>query len=52
MVSAERIDSILNFWFGDGEDRNKAAKPAQFKKWFMCKPEDDAEITALFAEDL
>ena len=52
LVSRARITSILDFWFGEGVNRNEAPKPESFRKWFMATPEVDAEITSNFGEDL
>jgi uncharacterized protein (DUF924 family) len=45
---AERIDEILQFWFGEDD----AATLAQVRRWFEKDAAFDAEIRARFGEDI
>ena len=37
----ERIDSIINYWFGETKDRNAPPSQNNFKKWFGSSVETD-----------
>ncbi len=51
-IDRVKIQEILNFWFGEGIDRNQAASKESFKKWFMSTPKIDNEIRDRFQADI
>ena len=51
-IDRVKIQEILNFWFGEGIDRNQGASKESFKKWFMSTPEIDNEIRDRFQDDI
>ena len=44
----QKINEILNFWFGEGVDRNQGAPGESFKRWFSSTPEFDNLIKEKF----
>ncbi len=36
-----RIKAVLDYWFGEGADRDGKVPDENFKKWFMFSEEND-----------
>eukprot|EP00347_Sterkiella_histriomuscorum_P009849 403339637 len=47
-----RINEILKFWYGEGNDRNMQMDPGSMRKWFGSSAEMDQLITENYKEDI